>query len=84
MAPDENHPPLDYEYELNNGWGKWQVTVLRGMRELNDRLVELDTKVDSVKEKQDQISGAWKALMIAGSGAVSVTLIVLAVLALIY
>lgn len=75
---------LDYDYEIENGWGKWQTTVLRGMKELNERLVDLDVKVDAVQSRQDQMSGAWKAVSVMGAVAVAVAMIVLGVLALFF
>jgi hypothetical protein len=29
---------VDYDYELNNGWDKWQNVVLMGMKEIKDDL----------------------------------------------
>ncbi len=32
---------VDYEYELSNGWDKWQNVVLMGMKEIKDDLKEV-------------------------------------------
>ena len=40
---------VNYDYELNNGWDKWQNLVLTAMKENRDAILAMDNKVDDVR-----------------------------------